>query len=917
MIPILYNKAETDFTHNGLGYLTDIIKATVPEERNGAYELSFQYPITGERYSLITEGAIVKCKLDDSRGNQLFRIYKSSKPLKGVVTFSAEHISYDLNGLPLTGFSCTGVTPTVAIERALNTFDDTAFEHNFTVSSDITTLNGTTIKEPCSVRGLLGGREGSILDVWGGEYEFDNYEIILHEHRGADNGVTIEYGKNLTDLKQEININDCYTHIMPYAVYTRDDGNGDTEEVYVYLTEKTIALQNAPSLGHYRAFLYDCSGEFADDEVPTEAKIRIFANRYATANDLVTPKINIKVSFVNLADTLEYKNIAPLERVRLCDTVAVKFAALGITAKAKVIKTVYDVLNEKYESVTIGDAKSSFADTVNKQSGDITRINSRISENRSRAAIELENAIARATAAITGQSGGYVVLNPSENPQEILILDAESGGDIEQAVNVWRWNSGGLGFSSSGYDGTYTTAITMDGEIVADFIAAGTLNGELLQAGSVKADAIAQAFKQTISDSITGAANTVRQEFAAADGQLQSSITNITKTNGTIDTKIDAALSDYSTTAEITTILTDYSTISQTASEIATVVGRINEIIQSDGTVGTGLSTILSDYSTITQTATAISTAVSSKVDNSEIGTKIEQNASSVKIAWNNISKYVQFEAGELRIYDSAVVATQKLRSKFTSEGALFYRDDYYVGKIGTNQWQSNNSYKGLVFDLEPQGKYMAFAQKASASDNAYTTMLCFSRANSAYSDYGLHLGCDFNAHYYTIKNIYLDDVNVVYRSANKSSFTGEIPIVTEITANGSGGVNWKTSKLRVSNGIIVGYWYYEQPFFVSASTTSTSKISVTFNESINSSSVVKGDFTVKVNGLARTISSAALKSGNNKIVELTLANPALTASDTITVAYTKGSLKSTDAGSEDAGYAPTFSAKSVKNTLS
>lgn len=759
MIPILYDKAETDFTHNGLGYLTDIIKATVPEERNGAYELSFQYPLTGARYSLITEGAIVKCKLDEARGDQLFRIYKSSKPLKGIVTFSAEHISYDLNGLPLAGFSCAGVTPAVAISRALHTFDDTEFEHNFTVSSDIATLNQTSIKEPCSMRGLLGGREGSILDVWGGEYEFDNFEIKLHEHRGADNGVTIEYGKNLTDIKQEINIIECYTHILPYAVYNRDDGNGNTEEVYVYLTEKTIMLPNAPSLGHYRAFLYDCSGEFADDEVPTEAKIRIFANRYAEAHDLVTPKVNVKVSFIDLADTLEYKNIAPLERVRLCDTVAVKFSALGITAKAKVIKTVYDVLGEKYESVTIGDAKSSFADTVNKQSGEISRIKTRVAENRSRAAIELENAIARATAAITGQSGGYVVLNPAENPQEILILDAQSGGDIEQAVNVWRWNSGGLGFSSSGYDGTYATAITMNGEIVADFIAAGTLNGNLLRAGSVTADAIAQAFKQTIADNITGSANTLRQEFAAADGVLQSSITDITKTNGTIDTKIGAALSDYSTTAQITTILTNYSTIQQTASEISTVVGRINEIVQTDGTAGTSLSSILSNYSTITQTATEISSAVSTKVDNSEFGTKITQNSASVRIAWNNLSQYIQFEGAELNIYDS----TNKIIS-FNSSGEDIYYKGSKVGNIGSGYWVNPNdstdtSKRGIAFHLENSSAFMSWGRKNSGSD-LYSTKWLYAASAIPKSDGSgnfaadtLHAGCNIDMHYYDFSN--------------------------------------------------------------------------------------------------------------------------------------------------------------------
>lgn len=752
MIPILYSKNETDFTHHGIGDLTDTIKATVTEERNGAYELSLQYPITGRYFGMI-EDAIIKAKANDTSDAQLFRVYKSTKPLKGIVTFYAEHISYDLNGLPLASFSCAGTTPLVAINKAL---DETPLEHSFSAWSDIATLNGTKIKEPPSVRGLLGGQEGSILDVWGGEYEFDNFTIKLHAHRGADNGVSIEYGKNLTDIKQERNISECYTHIMPYAAYTHDDGNGNSEEIYVYLTERVLALPNAPNLGHSRAFRYDCSGEFGDGEVPTESKIRVLTNRYIASHDLTTPKVNITVSFINLADTVEYKNIAPLERVRLCDTVTVKFSKLGINASAKVIKTVYNVLKEKYESVTVGDAKSSFADTVNKQSSDMAHIVSRVAQDRSRAAIELENAIAHATAAITGQSGGYVVLNPSEHPQEILILDAQSGGDIEQAVNVWRFNSAGLGHSSSGYDGTYTTAITYDGKIVADFIAAGTLNGELLRAGSVEANAISSAFKQTITDEISGSASTLRQEFQAADGLLRSAISAVETTLST----------DYSTTTEM--------------------------------------------QSAITQTADAITLEVNKKVNNSDFGTKITQNASSVKIAWNNISKYIEFESGELRIYDSTA-SNHKLRAKFNDSGNHFYRDDYYVGKIGTNQWSGNDTHKGLVFDLDYQGKYMAFAQKSSSTASTYTTMLCFSRANSIYNDYGMHLGCNFHGHNYTIKDVYLDGVSVAYSGSNYSGYTGTIPIVTDvtITAQSGGGISWDivTSKLRVSNGIIVGYW--------------------------------------------------------------------------------------------------------------
>ena len=508
MIPILYDKNETVFTHNGVGLLAEATKATVTEERNGSYELSLQYPITGRFYSEITEGAIIKAKANETSAPQLFRIYKSSKPINGIVTYSAEHISYDLNGIPLLGFSVKNATPQMALTKAI---EGAALPCPFTAYSDISTLNSTEILTPCSVRALLGGQTGSLLDVWGGEYEFDNFTVKLHLHRGKNNGVVIEYGKNLKDLKQERNIAECYTHLMPYAVYTVQDESGNSEEKYVYLAEKVIPLTEAEDIGHYKAFIMDFSDRFGDNEEITEDKLRAKATAYAAAVDLGIPKVNITVSFVQLWQTEEYKNIAPLERVKLCDTVTVRFSKLGVAATSKVIKTVYDPLQEKYESVTLGDAKSSFANTVNKQQEAIKDIKASVKKGQAEATEQLKKAIANATSLITGHSGGYVVLNPAEKPQEILILDAPT---IDEAVNVWRWNSGGLGYSSTGYNGEYSLAMTMDGAIVADFVKAGELNGNLIKAHSIQADAItADVFRIIF--------NTVSDYVMFEDGQLK------------------------------------------------------------------------------------------------------------------------------------------------------------------------------------------------------------------------------------------------------------------------------------------------------------------------------------------------------------------------------------------------------------
>lgn len=604
MIPALYNKSETTFTHNGVGLLSEAVKATVTEERNGSYELSLQYPITGRLYSEITEGAIIKAKANETSEPQLFRIYKSSKPINGIVTYSAEHISYDLNGIPLLGFSIKNATPQMALTKAI---EGAALPCPFTAYSNISTLNSTEILTPCSVRALLGGQTGSLLDVWGGEYEFDNFTVKLYLHRGKDNGVVIEYGKNLKDLKQESNIAECYTHLMPYAVYTVQDESGNSEEKYVYLAEKVIPLTEAEDIGHNKAFIMDFSDRFGDNEEITEEKLRAKATAYAAAADLGTPKVNITVSFVQLWQTEEYKNIAPLERVKLCDTVTVRFSKLGVAATSKVIKTVYNSLQEKYESVTLGDAKSSFANTVNKQQEAIQEIKSSVKKGQAEATEQLKKAIANATSLITGHSGGYVVLNPAEKPQEILILDTPT---IDEAVNVWRWNSGGLGYSSTGYNGEYSLAMTMDGAIVADFISAGILNGALLQADSVQSSAISQHYKAEVTNEIGETASSIEQAFVAADEQLLSLITSVqTVLTGDVET-LETTVSQLRQTVE-----------SLTLSYTSKTAGGINNIRNSSGLNGVSDDWSYSGSVVAQQTAEAINNTSSGSLFRLRIAT--------------------------------------------------------------------------------------------------------------------------------------------------------------------------------------------------------------------------------------------------------------------------------------------------------
>ncbi len=475
MIPILYAKNASEFGNNGIGHLKDAISCKVTEERNGAYTLTLQYPIGGAWYESITEGSIIKAKANETSELQLFRVYKSSKPMKGVVTFYAEHISYDLKGLPLALLSMTDTTA----EAALNAgFAACLLPHRFTGRSDITTLNKINITKPRSLRNFCGGEAGSVLSVWGGEFEFDNFTVWLHRRRGANNGVVIRYGKNLTDAKQERNISACYTHFCPYAIKKTETRNEageviESTEETITLPEGVIELINPENIGHSRALPLDISDKFADGEELNVENLRTHAEEYIESHKLGVPDVNITLSFMQIWHSPEYAESAGFERVALCDTVTVFFEDLGINAEAKVIKTEYDTLEERFSKLEVGDAKSNLTDTVSGIKESIEDTKKSLTESEKAASLALQSAIENATNRITGNSGGYVVLYPANNPQEILVMDSD---DKETATRVWRWNSSGLGYSKNGYNGTYGIAMTMDGAIVADFITAGTLN---------------------------------------------------------------------------------------------------------------------------------------------------------------------------------------------------------------------------------------------------------------------------------------------------------------------------------------------------------------------------------------------------------------------------------------------------------
>lgn len=460
MIPILYSASETAFRSNGLGRLRDCISCRVTEERNGSYTCTFVYPISGRHYSDIAEGCFISCTHDDDGDRQPFRIVKRTAPINGQVTFYAEHLSYGLANVIVDPFTASGVA------EALQGFTEHAINTNpFTFRTDKTTTAAFANSEPSSVRACMGGRQGSILDAYGGEWDFDGWTVWLRAHRGQNSGVVIRYGKNLDDIEQTVDAQGLYNAVVPFWRQESEEG----EDVLVTLPEKIVAAEGVENAIPVALNLTE-----AFQEQPTEEELRAEAQRQLANGEPWLPSENIKLDFVALWQTMNYKDAANLQRVRLCDTVDVVYPELGVTAhNVKVIKVVYDVLAEKYTEMELGEARATFADVLTKKT------DTAIQKSQTTMKGFFDSAIAAATDLITGGAGGHLVIGRDANgkPQELLIMDTE---DINTATNILRINLSGIGFSSDG-GRTYSTAWTLNGAFLADFITAGTLKAIMIQ----------------------------------------------------------------------------------------------------------------------------------------------------------------------------------------------------------------------------------------------------------------------------------------------------------------------------------------------------------------------------------------------------------------------------------------------------
>lgn len=463
MIPILYDGVPEEdpvtgelYTNLGIGPLTEAVECTVTEERNSTYELKLRYPNTGALFHELQNSRIILATHDNSETLEPFRIYKISKPMGGVVSVYAEHISYWLNYIPVSPF-----TATTAAEALQGLYNNKEEDCPFTFYTDRDRTSRFTLPHPMSIRGALGGWEGSILERYGGEYEFTRYQVNLWTNRGRNRGFEVRYGKNMLDIQQNESIASTVTSVYPY--YYLNDGENET---LVTLPEKILDSEYADRYPFRRTACHDFTDRF--QQPPTVEELRQVAQQYINYDYIGKPYVSMQLSFAQLSQSEEYETMKMMEEVNLCDTIKVYFEDLDIEEEARVNKVVYNVLLDRYDSISLGDVRTNLQGIIYDQSQ-----NSQIERKVERFAFQ--NAIEYVTNQITGQTGGNVIIHRDANgkPYELLILDTDN---ITTAQTVWRWNLGGLGVSTTGYAGTYSTAM-VNGMIVADIIRTGIMSG--------------------------------------------------------------------------------------------------------------------------------------------------------------------------------------------------------------------------------------------------------------------------------------------------------------------------------------------------------------------------------------------------------------------------------------------------------
>ena len=349
MIPILFDKNEISFTNNGLCRLRDCISAVVVEERNGIYELDFDYPVNGANYEQIECGRIVGVTHDEDGDLQPFEIVSVSRPIDGIVSFHAVHISYRQSQMTVSGTDINSLADAFELLKTAKPSNPFAYESDFTSTGYMASADGT----PRTVRQMLGGVRGSILDAYGGEYEWDKFTVRLHRNRGEVKDFAIRYGVNLLKYDDETDYQNTFTSCVPFWK------NEDT------LVTAEVSSGEVGYNGNDIRIPLDLSDKF--ENAPTVAQLEEAGRSYMSRNSTNVPAQSISVDFVRLSELGEYDNLRELLTCKLCDSITVIFPLYGIRASFKIVRTEWDVLADRYNSMELGSLRTTLAEALGTQ----------------------------------------------------------------------------------------------------------------------------------------------------------------------------------------------------------------------------------------------------------------------------------------------------------------------------------------------------------------------------------------------------------------------------------------------------------------------------------------------------------------------------------------------------------------------
>lgn len=582
-----------------------------------------------------------------------------------------------------------------------------------------------------------------LLNTYGGYLRIRKENGVRYIDYLADypntNTQVIEFGSNLLDFTHDMVASDIVTAVIPLGARLEDVTEVEGLDAYLTIKDVNGGVDYVYSQEAVKSYGWIFKTVKWDDVHVADNLLRK-GKEYLS--DIQFAQITLTVSAVDL-----HMLHVDMERIKVLDEIRVTSSPNGLDRFFPVSEMTIYLDKPSNNKLTLGTSYSKTSLSTKTESN-MTSIKDKIDSLPNKSEI-LEEARENASQLIHSATNGHVVTTADEQ----LIMDT---ADKKTARKLWRWNLNGLGYSKTGYNGTYDTAITMDGQIV----------GERLVGGSVTADKLSVSYKSSVEKQISDA---IDDSNDYTDDKLKSYWTRVEVETAIKNTK-DAVLISAKETATSYTDdkLKSYSTSAQIK-------------VKTD----------------------SIESEVKKKLNSSELSTKIQQNASAVKIAWNNISKYIQFESGELRIYDSAVSSSQKLVSKFNYNGCHFYRNNYYVGKIGTNELQSDSSKKGLNFDLESNGAYMTWASKDSSSANVYTMKWTYVQKGKGWGNYTageLHAGCNVDMHGWTLKN----------PSFEGGGINGTLNFVQILRMDSDGTVaSWSNDcKMQFKNGILIsGTW--------------------------------------------------------------------------------------------------------------